>query len=163
MKPYIIILFTFVHTLSCRDQMKNTFASLDTDLRSEERGAWKVISLEAHNIQWRLISYSPHGQQIYVSGGYRIQWKNENKKPIVVDYGVRFVDQHGFVIAQLASVATEDVKLGPKELHTTSQPFFIIVDNLTAANKIRSLELFIKHDGQTHAIHRGLRIVKIYR
>ena len=163
MKLYVPILFTLVVTLSCRDQMKNTFVSLDTDLRSEERGAWKVISLEAHNIQWRLISYSPSAQRILVSGGYRLQWKNENKKPIVVDYGVRFVDRHGFVIAQLAIVTIDDVKLGPKALDTHSQPFSIVVDNLTAANQIRSLELYIRHKGRIHTIRRGLRIVKIYR
>ena len=148
--------------VGCRDQLKETFAELDTDLRGEKKGIWK-INIEAQNIRWRFFSYSPVGERKKVSGAYEIEWKNRFQKEITIDWGARFVDVYGLVIAELPNDTIDDVVLVAKGTHYLARPFTIVVDKVTTANEIRRMVLYVMVDGKKHNIRTDLRIMRGFR
>lgn len=156
-----ILLCTIV-LFGCQDQLKETFAELDTDLRGEKKGVWKITT-EAQNIRWRFFSYSPLGERIRVSGTYEIEWKNRHQKEMAIDWGARFVDVYGLVIAELSSDTIEDVVIVAKGTYRLARTFTIVVDKVTTANEIRHMVLYVMVDGQKHNIRTDLRIIKGFR
>ncbi len=128
-------------------------SGLNTELRKEETGCWKVDAREICNDAiWRFISHRElRGKvaetrrevgMIAVKGAYKINWYNETGKRLRVNYGLRFWDANKLEIARHNPRGGSEFVILPSVPKEISGTFELKVDNLDAANSISRMRVF---------------------
>ena len=117
------------------------------------RGGWEVGSEKICTTEeiWRFVSHRELTGQvaearrelgmIAVKGAYKIDWYNEIEKKLQVSYTLYFQDDNELEIARYNPGSGFEFVILPENSKEISGTFEIKVDNLEAANSIRSMSV----------------------
>ena len=131
-------------------------SGLNTELKENKRGCWEVGAGEiCEEDIWRFISHREltgkvaEAQRelgmIAVKGAYKINWHNETKKKLQVNYHLRFWDANKLEIARYDPGSGFEFVIFPADSADSKEisgTFEIKVDNLEAANSISQMRVF---------------------